>query len=423
MNLLETKDEVVWNHSVEVKDIDDVKKKLIITYDADGVEKALTSAAENVKPQVKLSGFRKGKVPVNVIKRLLRKELESVAGALLAQEGYLHACYEHNIKSLGKPTVTDVTFKLDGTFVCELDVDVKPPIELNGYFGLELTKPQMDRGSLIEKEIANVKENHAIFTDVEKIVVGNKVVVDFSVKHEGKEIALQEDFEFIATSDAGPFGSSMLGLSAGDVHNTTMEIPDTLKEYAGKTGDLSVTVKSIQQKDFLELSDISEKMGKSLDEITEEIDKNIDNFIANRVSKLLEEQVIDVLIENNEFDVPEQWVKDEKTFMERSMGLTQSQDEKFDEYLLKMAERSVRRAFILDEIASQEKVEVTQEDVNQFIKMEANKNNVTEDVVKKELKERDMLDGIIGSLRHNKAINLVLNQAIINEPKEEEKEA
>jgi FKBP-type peptidyl-prolyl cis-trans isomerase (trigger factor) len=99
----------------------------------------------------------------------------------------------------------------------------------------------------------------------------------------------------------------------------------------------------------------------------------------------------------------------------RQTGASQNDDEKFNKFLYELAERNVRRTFILEEICDAESLEVTQEEIESLIEKEAQRANVSVDVVKKELVEKNLLDGVVGMWRQRKALDLVLSQAIIKE--------
>ena len=89
----------VWHHVVMLDDLGGLKRKITVTYDTIGTEMAINKSCELFSQNVQVKGFRKGKAPKNLIKKYYRKEIEKSAAQMLSTEGFMHACYEHKIRS------------------------------------------------------------------------------------------------------------------------------------------------------------------------------------------------------------------------------------------------------------------------------------------------------------------------------------
>jgi len=401
-----------WHHVITMEETGELTRKFHIVYDSVGVAMAMDKAANNLKKNVVLKGFRKGKAPAYMIKKMLAKDVKEMASFLLSQEGFLNACFENKIQPMGKPNVLSSSFEKDGQFICDVEVNIRPTIVPSGYVGIALNKPEFDVEGLAQQELENLRNYWAKKVEKEILENGNIAVVDFCVKHEEEELNSVSDQQFeIMESQEPPIGKNLIGLKAGDSIEEQMEIPEGFGEASGKMGTIYITIKSVLEKVPLTDEEISKELQvKDFESDKEKIQASVKQHVAIKEKENLEEQVIDRLLELHEFSVPENWVNDEYKFVKQGLQL-EAVDEELDQKLKELALRNVKRSFILDAIGDEEKVQVSEEELNQFIKQEADKSNVSQLKVKQELKKNKMWDTVVMSIRQRKILDLVLSQA------------
>lgn len=402
-----------WHHVVTVDNLGGLKRKVNIVYDGVGTDKALNNACSYINKNATIKGFRKGNAPNRVILQYYRKDVENIAKDILANDGFLHACMEQNIVPLSTPKIENFNFKLDGSFECVVLVDQKPTINPIGYVGLQLTRQDANKDE-IKNEIINEQMNK-FKKEVEKEFVefGDTIVMDFKATNPvGVEITSGVDQKFVINpGQPAPFGENLIGLKKGESSTVSAVLPEN-HPNAGDPFVAEITVKSVlkaevptyeQLKDCLNLSSV------------EDLDKAIDDAAQNEKMKrdrqICEESAVDKLLEINEFEVPPEWVEEEKKYFLSQIGIT-TPDEQMLEYANGMALRNVKRTFILDSIYDAEKqLKITQEEIEHVLKMEAERRGVSSLAFKKNLEQSKMLDALVGSIRNRKVLDFVLGQA------------
>ena len=154
-NLVNGANKEEWHHVVTVEDLGGLNRKFHIAYDNEAVHMALDKSIKNINKNTQIKGFRRGKAPRQLIEVYYRKEIEQSASSMLTQEGFLHGCFENKIQPLGKPNVENAIFNIDGTFECDIIVEIRPNIEPKGYIGLQLDKPNVSVDEIKSKIISN----------------------------------------------------------------------------------------------------------------------------------------------------------------------------------------------------------------------------------------------------------------------------
>jgi len=418
-----------WHHVVTVDDLGGLQRKLHVVYDSTGVDMAIDKAIKMVGKKVTIKGFRRGKAPKQLVKNYCKKEIETTASSLLAHEGFLHACYEQKIQILGKPDVKDAEFKLDGTFVCDMFVEVKPSITPSGYVGLQLKDPEVDVDQIFNGSLENAKQQHATEVEKEEVEDNNDVLVSFVAMCKGEEVAAGQEHRFkIAKGQQPPFGENLFGMKVGESRESEMILPDNFRKHAGELAQVIVSLKSVLAKVPPTNEELVERMkAPSYEELENMIRQHAETEANNRKRQAFEEMIVDKLIELHDFEVPETWVKDEEQYVGRQFNVVAQEgeiDEELKKYIRKMADRNVRRTFILEAIYDAEQsVHVQQEEIDEVIKQEAERSGVSTLIVKKELKEKNMMDGVIGMVRHKKVVDFILSQAQIIKEGEEAKQS
>lgn len=409
-----------WHHVVTMEDLGGLKRKINIIYDATAVQMAFDKASEIVAKKVQVKGFRRGKTPKQLVERSHKEDIEKVSSSLLSQEGFLHACYEKKISPLTEPKVENADFKLDGSFSCDIMLEIKPTITPSGYLGLQLSKPPVDIEAMANQLLEDVKHQHMTNETRDEVKDGYVVTVDFWTLVDGKEISSGKDQQFIIKEgQEPPFGGNLIGAKMGDMKKEVISMPESIPDYGGKEAEVNVEVKLVIERIMPTDEELVERMqAPSYEELLNVLKKNAEMQAEGRQRKALEEQAVDKLIEMHEFDVPEGWVSDEERYLSGQLGL-QSPDEEMLKTIHNMAERNVKRTFILESIYDAEKeLAVTKEELDQVLKMEAERLGIGKLVLKNDLQKKGMMDGVVGMIKHRKVMDLILSQAQFEDPSE-----
>lgn len=408
---------IEWHHVVTMENLGGLNRKIVVAYDTVGVKMGFDKACALIGQHVQIKGFRKGKAPKALIQTHLRDRVADVAGELLAREGYMHACFEQKIMALGEPKIENKKFDVDGTFRCEVFVEIRPEIKPFGYAGLNLKDPKVDAEHLFEHALADARNQHASEMDCDEIQADCTAIVDFVASIDGKEISSGKDQHFlIQAGQSAPFGENLFGMKVGETQVCELPAPEET-EYVGKVTTVQVTLTGITKKVLPTDSELAERtQAPSYDDLVQMLKKKAELDAMQKARQILEEEVVDKLLEMHQFDAPLKWVEEEEKYFMKQLGMGNAADDKIKEHIHKMAERNVRRSFILEAIYEAEPaLMVTKEEFDATIEAEAESAKVSRFVLLDDLKKNGMLDGVLAMIKHKKVMDFIIGQANMGE--------
>lgn len=417
----ENQKEQQWHHLVTVEDLGDLKRKINVTYDANGVKMAMDKAAKEVGRRVQVKGFRRGKAPAQMVRAYCKKEIETAASTMLSQEGYLHAAFEHKLSAMTEPKVEDAEFHLDGTFSCSITVEVKPHIELSGYVGLQLEKPADNLHSVREELFSELRRGFAVLEDQEAVSLENTVVADLKISIDGEEVFSQESQLFRVTEEEkGPMGLDLVEVGVGEEVSGPFEVPEG--EHQGKTADVTLTVRRVMEVRPASDEELVERLKGSpdfkdveelhIEDIRAKVTEQAKILCSRQERAALEEQAVDKLLELHGFDVPSAWIESEEEHLRKQLGLKGDEGDEVLEQAKSMAERNVRRSFIMDAIYDAEPgLKVTQEDYDRTVAAEASRVNMSLTTLKKKLQRDGRVPEVVSVIKNRKIMDYLLANA------------
>lgn len=409
-NKIEKQEE--WHHIATMQDLDNLQKKIHIVYDNEGVDIAFDKACDLVSKRVQVKGYRKGKAPKPLVKNFFQEKIKIAASTLLANEGFLHACFEQKIQPLSEPKVEDAKFDVDGTFSCDIFVEIKPVIIPTGYVGMQIKKPKIDIKVLFDNILKEIKLQYASIIEKKEVEEGSTIEVDFEVIYDNNAIIVKKSQQFeIYSNMEKPFGSNLLGMKVGEIRQEDYIIPSNFKQYAGSQAILFITLKKVSKKILPTDEELAKCMQISYEDLIKLVQQRVEIESSNRMRQILEEEVIDKLLETHNFDIPEKWVNDEIQYIIKQFGVKVDSTEEFYNYARKMAERNVRRTFILDAIYDAEPtLQITKEEVDELIKQESKRTGLSTIIIKDRLKNKNVMDSVFGMIRQHKVMEMILSQ-------------
>ncbi len=392
---------------VTVEDRSSVKKVLHIEIPEADVTRELDEAYKTLKKTAKVKGFRPGKTPRGVLERLYKKEVNADVTGKLIQEGYMAALKETELKVIGSPTVDPAELATDGPYYFDAAVEVQPEIADINFTGLKLKKTLYQASDAeVDVQIQMMQKNLGKREPIDEerpARNGDFVQLDYEGFKGGKpfeETKKTENF-VIRLGDAHiseDFDNGVVGMNPGDEKDIVTSFPDDYfnRKLAGHTVDFRVELNEIRKE---VLPDIDDEMAKqlgpftTLDEVREKIKENLTQGYDKRAEQEINEQIFSQILEKTEFEVPDVMVEHElngiiaeaersftyhnKTFEEA--GITrESLSEKYRE----TAEKQVRRQLILGQVIKQEKMDLSDEDLEKGFEEMAAAYNQPVDAVK-----------------------------------------
>lgn len=404
--------------SLQVEKLEKNMAKLTIEVGADELDKAIESAYQKQKGKISIPGFRKGKVPRQIVEKMYGKEVfyEDAANILIpdAYEKALDEC-EENIVSSPKIDVTQI--EAGKPFIFTAEVALKPEVKLGKYKGVKVEKADLavtdeEVDEVIEKERESNARNIAV--DDRAVKDGDMTVIDFEGFVDGEAFEGGKGENYPLTIGSGAFipgfEEQLIGAEIGAETEVNVTFPedyhaDNLK---GKAAVFKCTVKEIKEKELPELDDefaseVSEF--ETLTEYKEDVKKNLEEKKMKEAKENKEREAVEAVIDLSEMDIPEAMIETQQRqmvdeFAQRitMQGLSMEQYFQFTgtsyqqmlENVKPQAEKRIQSRLVLEAIAEAEKIEVSDEDFEKEIETMAEVYQMDAAKVKEMLGEKEM---------------------------------
>ena len=374
------------------KKIDVNVVKFEVKVEADKFKEALTRAYKKNVKKFNVPGFRKGKVPMNVVKKYYGVEVLLEDAVNFAIEGsYANVLKENNVRPVDFPKVEVVQAEEGKDLIYTAEVTVYPEVELGAYKGLNVEKKTYE---VTEEEVAaKLKEMQEKNARVEvkegAIENGNIAVIDFKGFIDGVAFEGGEGHDYSLEIGSGSFidnfEEQLVGAKAGDKVEVNVTFPENYgkEELNGKPAKFEVEVKEVKAKELPVLDDefakeVSEF--ETLEALKEDTTKKLEEANTARAEREYEEAILRAVVENAKMDIPAVMVEQEIDRMVQNLaqrlqyqGLTLEQyfqftgtdAEKMREYMKENAETKVKTELVLEALQKAEKMEVLDEELKE----------------------------------------------------------
>ena len=421
---------------IVVENLSDLTRKLTITLSKETVGPALDKAFAKINKEVKLKGFRRGKIPQSVLVKNFGEQVQAEVGEKLVQDSYFDAVEKEKLEPVVHPEITEHSFPENGTFVYVALVDIKPQFDLTAYKGLEVERPVATVSEEeINKEIDLLQRHQAVLQTADAdhgIAMDDVAIVDFQGFHDGKAMKEVQNQNFsvdIGMQRLGKdFEEKLLGLKKGDktLYEITFPADYPNPMLAGKNVEFKVDIKDVKVRIKPELDDEFAKDIKpeltSLEDLKQDIRTRLQKTKDDALKGDIDDKLMHKLIELNPFEVPQRLVnyeiqemlKQTEENLKRS-GLTfESAGINLDDLVNKnkeVAEKRVKGDFLLKKIAEIEEIKIADEDIQRGYQRIADQYRMTLDEVKKYFKRREEILPFMNELHNEKVLNFLREQA------------
>jgi trigger factor len=402
------------------------------------LEPSLRKAYREIGAQVNIPGFRRGKVPATVIdQRIGRGAVLNEAVQDVIPSQFLAAVREHEVKTLGRPEVEITEFTDGEPLKFTAEVDVRPEIMLPKLDEIEVTVDEIRIGDEeIEEQLSGLRERFSTLKTVERAALnGDYVQIDLAATVDGEEVPGGS-----ATNVSHEVGSGQLlpgldevlvGLSSGDTATFTTQLVGG--DYAGRDAEVSVTVRSVKEKQLPPLDDDFAQLASefdTLDELRADLRERLTR--VKRVEQLYDarDKALKALVEASDVPAPEGVVREEVEQRKEAMndqlerigasmveylqaeGKTQ---EEVDSELSDAAIEGVKIQLVLDTLADVEKLEVSDDEFGHEIVHRAQRSGMAPQQYYDQLIRSGTAAAVFGDVRRGKALALVMEHVKISD--------
>ena len=379
--------------SLQVEKLENNMAKLTIEVPANDLEKALQSAYMKQKNKIAMPGFRKGKVPRQMVEKMYGADVfyEDAANALIPQ-AYSEAYDECDLEIVSRPEINIVQIEKGKSFIFTADVATKPEVKLGEYKGLEVDKvstrvTQKEVDAKIQEE-AEKNAREVVVTD-RPVADGDEVILDFEGFVDGEAFEGGKGENYPLTIGSGSFipgfEEQLVGAEAEKEVEVKVTFPEDYhaEELKGKEAVFKCTVHEIKAKELPEIDDefaaeVSEF--DTLEEYKADVKAKIKEQKAADGKRNQEDQAVEQAVKNAEYEIPQPMIDTQTTqmvedFAQRiqSQGITLEQyfqftgltAEKMMEDMKPQAIKRIETRLVLEAIAKAENIEITDEKVDE----------------------------------------------------------
>mgnify|MGYP002647457894 FL=1 len=435
--------------SLQVENLEKNMAKLTIEVSAEELEKAIQGAYLKQKNKISVPGFRKGKVPRQMIEKMYGAEIfyDDAANALIP-EAYSNAYDESGLEIVSQPKVEVVQLEKGKPFIFTAEVAVKPEVTLGEYKGLEVDKvSNRVTAKEVEEEIKKEQEKNARTIEVEDRAVqdGDEVVLDFEGFVDGVAFEGGKGTDYPLTIGSNSFipgfEEQLVGAEIGVEKEVNVTFPENYhaNDLAGKAAVFKCTVKAIKVKELPELDDEFAKDVSefdTLDAYKADIEKKLKERKEAVAKREREDKAVDAVIENAQMDIPEAMIQGQiqqlmQDFIRRmqAQGLSIDQyyqftgldNAKIQEQMRPQALKRIQSRLVLEKIAETENIQISDEKFEEELKAMADMYKMEVEKLKEVMGDYEK-EQIKKDMAVQEAVTLVAESAKVVEKKEEKAE-
>ena len=421
--------------SVQVENLEKNMAKLTIEVAAEEVEKAIQAAYLKEKGKISMPGFRKGKVPRKMIESMYGEAVfyEDAANTLI-QENYPAAVEESGIDIVSRPTIDVVQIESGKPFIFTAEVAVRPEVKLGKYLGVQVTKIDTSvSDEEVEAAVEKERNNNARTVTVtdRPIANGDTAVIDFEgfvdgVAFEGGK-GENHPLEIGSHSFIDTFEDQLVGKNAGDEVEVNVTFPEKYQaaDLAGKPAMFKVKIHEVKCKELPELNDeFAQDVSEfdTLEEYKADVKKHLEVEKENEAKKTKEDEAIQKIIDKSTMEIPEAMIETQcenmvNEFAQRlaQSGLSMEQYmqfsgltlDKLKEQVRPEAETRIKSSLVLEQIAKDEKIEITDEELDAEIEKMAAQYGMEADKLKEYIGDNEK-ESMKRDLAVTKAVDLIM---------------
>ena len=409
------------------------RKELDLEIPAEEVSKATEKVAKEFARVARVPGFRPGKAPISLIKRRFADDIKGEVLQTLVPEHVEKAVAEQKLTPVSQPQVEKLEYNEGQPLKFRASFEVLPEFSLGDYKNLQIEMPEMNiTDESVANTLAEMQQRAATFAPVEGRAVQNDDFVQVKLlgTPDGGGEPLQADSVLChvgAEETMEPFNENLRGASVGDHKNFDVEYPADYPDakLAGKKFHYAVDILGIKNKKLPELNDDFAKDvsdATSLDELKNKVREGLEHERDHRHKDLQREKIIAELVKTHDFPVPESLVEHQMDVrlerVVRSLAQQGVDPRAVNVDWVSLRKRQEERArddvkaeLVIDRIASEEKIDATEEELQHELEHMAGHSGESAEAIRARLTKQGALDRMKAKLRSDKTVDWLAQNA------------
>ena len=403
-----------------VETLSPTRVRISIDIDFTDLEPHVEVAYKTLSQQIAIPGFRKGKIPRQLIDQRVGRGTvlnEAINSAL--PEFYSQAARENDVLVVGRPTVDIKELKDNELVKFEVEVDVRPEIKLPDFSNIELSVDDVVVSDAdVSEQIEALRIRFGTLTTIEKDAAsGDFVSIDLVAKLDGKEVdggsangisyevgsnrmidGLDAALEGMKVDESKTFNAPLVGMKEGD------------------TGEVTVTLKAVKKRELPDLNDEFAKLAsefETLDELRADTLERLTRLKSMEQGAQARDLLLKQLLDTVEIPIPEQLVADEvHDHLEKESRL---EDEAHKKEVTEEIQRSVKADFLLDSIVKAEEVQVSEGELTEYLIRTAARYGMSPEQFAQQLTQAGQIAALMAEVARTKALAVVLERVKIKD--------
>ena len=377
---------------IKMEELSPVKKKLSMEIPWSDVKIELDAVYHEMGKKVKIKGFRPGKIPRKILETYYKDQAQEETITNIINKYYWQTLEEKGIAAVSRPEITQEGLKENTDFAFTASFETEPEIEPKNYKGIELEKEEIKvTDDDVEKRINEIRQMFATMEEIQddrSVINGDFVTMDFDGSLDGesyKELNAQDYMLEIGSQRFVPgFEEQLIGVKKGIANEIKVTFPSDYHEsrFAGKEIIFNVTVKNIKEKKLPQTDETFIKNFEkynSLTDFKDDVRKSLEEKSQNQAKINLQNKITEILIKDNEFEVPAALLDRQIYYMmadmQRRMTSAGMDEKSALDYSLTMhdkfkddAAKIVKSFLLLKKIAEKESLVAEESDMDEYIK-------------------------------------------------------
>jgi len=439
----ETEEKVKLEPKSEIENTGPCKIRIKIEIGTDKINERVESKFEEINKTMAVPGFRPGHVPRSLLDRKYGKKILETLKLELLEESYGEVIKEKDLTPVRPPDLShleNVTVKANEPFAYTVDIETKPKLDIKNYTGITVKKKKIEITPEEEANfIKNLAESKAGWEPAadKTAAIDDQIICDLNLSIDGKPSLFEENTTLYLTENIAfrnipmpDFYKSVLGKKVDDrvEYTTTIGTDAADKTIAGKKLSFDINIKSVKRKNIPPIDDsLAKSLGVgSLDELRQEAKKAVQEVKEKQIKDSMIEQIMQRLLKDNDFELPEGLINDSKddALNRRRMsllyqGISQEEIDKIMENEKQSVHDSaiehLKTLFILENIANNEKVYATEDEVGRKIDELAARQGRWPHEVSQYIEDNDLMPVFRRKLREDMTLEFLVENAVVEE--------